>query len=64
MLLMIFSLLAIFPFYYMVVTAFKTNEEFYENTYAPPARWTGDNFVTIVKDHGFVRSLLNTGNFF
>jgi multiple sugar transport system permease protein/raffinose/stachyose/melibiose transport system permease protein len=58
--LIIFSVMAIFPFYYMVITAFKTNDEFYDNIYAPPSSWTFENFNIIVQEHGFARALINS----
>ena len=56
----IFSALAIFPFYFMVVTAFKTNNEYYENLYAPPEDWTLENFGVLIEKHKFIRGFLNS----
>jgi raffinose/stachyose/melibiose transport system permease protein len=58
--LLIFSILALFPFYFMTVTAFKTNNEYYENLYAPPEHWTVENFGVLIEKHKFFRGFLNS----
>lgn len=58
--LIIYSIISIFPFYYIIITAFKTKEEIYSNVYAPPAKWTFANVITLYRDYGFLRSTLNS----
>ena len=58
--LIIYSIISIFPFYYVIVTAFKTKEEIYKNIYAPPAKWTFANVITLYTEYGFLRSTINS----
>jgi len=58
--LIIYSIISIFPFYYIIITAFKTKEEIYSNIYAPPSDWTFANIITLYKEYGFARSTLNS----
>jgi raffinose/stachyose/melibiose transport system permease protein len=58
--LIIYSIISIFPLYYVIVTAFKNQEENYYNIYAPPAKWTFINIITLYKEYGFLRSTLNS----
>ena len=58
--LVIYSIISIFPLYYVIVTAFKNQEENYYNIYAPPAKWTFINIITLYKEYGFLRSTLNS----
>jgi ABC-type glycerol-3-phosphate transport system permease component len=58
---LIFSaIIFLFPFYYMVVTGFKTNQEFYDNTFAPPQEWSLNNMESLVTDHHFIRYFFNS----
>jgi len=52
--LIIFSISAIFPFYYMIITGFKTNNEFYENTFLPPVDWSIENIKSLFFEHNFL----------
>lgn len=58
--LIISSIISIFPFYYVIVTAFKDKQEHYNNIYAPPAKWTFANIITLFTEYGFLRSILNS----
>ncbi len=43
--LLAFSLLAIYPVYYMVITAFKTRQDWLHNQFGLPHQWILDNFA-------------------
>ena len=58
--LIIYSLISIFPFYYVVITTFKSRDEFYINVYAPPENWTLEGVITLYTDYGFGRATLNS----
>ncbi len=58
--LLFFSVISIFPFYFVIVTAFKTDLEFYDNAYAPPAKWVFENITSLVREYGFLKSTLNS----
>lgn len=58
--LIIFSIFSIFPFYYVIITAFKTKNEIYENVFGPPARWTFENVIRLYTEYGFFRSTINS----
>ncbi len=42
----IYAAVLIVPFYYFIVSAFKTNEQIFESPLALPTSWSFDNFVT------------------
>jgi ABC-type glycerol-3-phosphate transport system permease component len=58
--LIIFSIFSIFPFYYVIITAFKTKNEIYENVFGPPAHWTFENVIRLYTEYGFFRSTINS----
>lgn len=51
---------AIFPFYYMIVTAFKSETEFYDNTFGIPIHFTLENLIKIVIEKQFYKYFFNS----
>ncbi|WP_244535211.1 carbohydrate ABC transporter permease [Gracilibacillus kekensis] len=43
--LLVFSLLMIYPLYWLAISSFKTTEEFFRFPYSLPNEWTFDNFT-------------------
>jgi ABC-type glycerol-3-phosphate transport system permease component len=64
-LLVLFSLLCLFPLYYLLVTAFKTRAEYLTNLFGIPLHPLMENFVTVFRGKRFLlwfaNSLLLTG---
>ncbi len=58
--LIVLSISSIFPFYYVIVTAFKTKNEIYENIFGPPVHWTFENVIRLYTEYGFFRSTINS----
>ena len=58
--LIIFSIISIFPFYYVIATAFKTKNEIYENIFGLPRQWTFENVIKLYTEYGFFRSTINS----
>ncbi len=58
--LIISSLVALFPFYYMFITAFKTNAEFYQNPFGLPHSPTLENIYNLIIERQFYRYFFNT----
>ncbi|UCB46759.1 MAG: carbohydrate ABC transporter permease, partial [Spirochaetota bacterium] len=58
--LIVYAIVSIFPLYYVVITTFKSRDEFYTNYYAPPKDWTLEGVIALYKDYGFGRSTLNS----
>ncbi len=56
LLLIIFSVISIFPFYYMIATAFKAKNEIYNNVFGLPQDWTFENVIRLYTEYGFFRS--------
>lgn len=58
--LILLCLIALFPLYFMLSTAFKGRIEFYTNVLGPPAKPTFDNFALVIGRQDFFRWLLNS----
>jgi len=58
--LIIFSIISISPFYYVIATAFKTKNEIYENIFGLPRQWTFENVIKLYTEYGFFRSTINS----
>lgn len=43
-LLTVYGILTLYPFYWLVISAFKTNEEFYSRPFGLPGNWNVENF--------------------
>lgn len=43
-LLTVYGILTLYPFYWLVISAFKTNEEFYSRPFGLPGKWNVENF--------------------
>ncbi|SFL46903.1 raffinose/stachyose/melibiose transport system permease protein [Gracilibacillus orientalis] len=43
--LLVFSFLMIYPLYWLMISGFKSNEEFFASPYALPQEWTFQNFI-------------------
>jgi len=54
------SVIALFPLYFMVVTALKTKMEFAGNLVGLPSHWTLENFELVVGRKGFARWFANS----
>ena len=65
LLLLVFSLLCLFPLYYLFVTAFKTKAEYLTNLFSVPLAPILSNFVTVFRGRRFLlwfaNSLILTG---
>jgi len=65
LLLLLFSLLCLFPLYYLFVTAFKTKAEYLTNLFSVPLAPILSNFVTVFRGRRFLlwfaNSLILTG---
>ncbi|MCK6074171.1 carbohydrate ABC transporter permease [Paenibacillus silvae] len=44
-LLTVYGILTLYPFYWLVLSAFKTNEDFYSRPFGLPAQWNAANFT-------------------
>ncbi|CAI6028230.1 Diacetylchitobiose uptake system permease protein NgcG [Paenibacillus sp. JJ-100] len=44
-LLTVYGILTLYPFYWLVISAFKTNEDFYSRPFGLPAHWNAANFT-------------------
>ncbi len=60
LLLVIASLLCLFPLYYLFVTAFKTKGEYILNIFGPPLQPILDNFITVFRGKRFLLWLVNS----
>lgn len=54
-LLTVYGILTLYPFYWLVISAFKTNEDFYSRPFGLPAQWNAANF-----SHAWESSKLGT----
>jgi ABC-type glycerol-3-phosphate transport system permease component len=52
-------LYAMFPFYYAIVTLFKTDPELFNVDYFP-LRWNWDNYVSVFREQAFGHNILNS----
>lgn len=59
-LLVLFSVICIFPVYYMFVTSFKTEGEYLLNRFSLPLRPVVENFKTVLEGEDFPRWFLNS----
>ena len=51
---------ALYPFYYMFATSFKTVSEFYINPYGLPMSPTIENYWELIMEKNYLRYLFNT----
>lgn len=56
-----FSLLMIYPLYWLMISAFKTNEEFFQHPYSLPKEWTIDNIIRAWDIANLGRAMINSG---
>lgn len=59
-LLAVYSLLTLYPLYWLFVSAFKSNEEFFSNPYGLPSSWSLANIVRAWELAGMGRAMLNS----
>ncbi len=59
-LLLLYSLVALFPLIWLTVSAFKTNFEIETSPFSLPARWMIENFVSALSVSGLSRYFLNS----
>ena len=52
-------LYAMFPFYYAVVTSFKTGPELFSVDYFP-VRWHWDNYIAVFREQSFAHNIFNS----
>lgn len=57
---LIFGLLWLSPFYLMIVNAFKTKLEIFQNTLKPPTEITFDNFTQAFEELAFLQTFMNS----
>jgi raffinose/stachyose/melibiose transport system permease protein len=58
--LILFSLSALVPIYFMGVSAFKSETEYYDNNYGIPIEPTLENFKILIIDREIYRPMINT----
>lgn len=56
----IYAALLVVPFYYFVVSSFKTNEEIFESPLALPGTWDFGNFATAIRQADLVLAVANS----
>ncbi|MCH1627692.1 carbohydrate ABC transporter permease [Ferdinandcohnia quinoae] len=56
----LFSLGMIYPLYWLMISAFKTNEEFFQSPYSLPSSWTFDNIARAWEMANMGRAMLNS----
>ena len=59
-LLVLFSLLCLFPLYYLLVTAFKTRTEYLTTLFGVPLRPIVENFITVFRGKRFLLWFANS----
>ena len=59
-LLVLFSLLCLFPLYWLIVTAFKGKAEYLNNVFGVPLAPVLSNFVTVFRGRRFLLWFLNS----
>ena len=52
-------LYAVFPFYYAIVTSFKTGPELFNVDYFP-VRWHWDNYIAVFREQPFAHNIFNS----
>lgn len=52
-------IVAVFPFYYAILTSFETGTALFEVSYLPQS-WSFDNYVAVMSGRNFLRSTLNS----
>lgn len=58
--LVLFSLLMIYPLYWLLISSFKTNEEFFQHPYSLPQEWTFDNIIRAWDIADMGRAMINS----
>ncbi|GHU70867.1 sugar ABC transporter permease [Clostridia bacterium] len=59
-LLSIWSLVALFPVWILIINAFKTRRNIYANPFWIPETWTAENFVSVIRDGNFFNYFRNS----
>lgn len=59
-LLFIYALLTLYPLYWLFISAFKTNQEFFGRPYDLPISWNFDNFTRAWKVSGMGTAMMNS----
>ena len=59
-LMLVWSLIALFPIWVMIINTFKPKVEIYKNTFGFPKTWIMDNYLAITKDVNFVVNYKNS----
>lgn len=59
LLVMAIVLYAVFPFYYAIVTSFKTGPELFSVDYFP-VRWHWDNYIAVFREQPFAHNIFNS----
>jgi raffinose/stachyose/melibiose transport system permease protein len=54
------ALVWLFPFYLMIVNAFKAKRDIFEDTLGLPENWTWDNFIIAFDQLGFIKAFGNS----
>ncbi|WP_274363816.1 carbohydrate ABC transporter permease [Paenibacillus thermotolerans] len=58
--LLFLTIMALFPIYFMIVTAFKTQNDYVANKFGLPGAFTFDNFGTVFAQDNFIKWFLNS----
>ncbi|MFB5673737.1 carbohydrate ABC transporter permease [Paenibacillus terreus] len=59
-LLTVYGILTLYPFFWLVISSFKTNTEFYERPFALPAQWQFANFINAWESSRLGSSFMNS----
>lgn len=60
LLMILWSLIALFPIWVMIINTFKPKVEIYKNTFGIPKTWILDNYIAITKDVNFAVNYKNS----
>ncbi|MGM1046401.1 MAG: carbohydrate ABC transporter permease [Bacillota bacterium] len=60
LLLLVYSLITLYPLYWLFISAFKTNQDFFNNPYGLPVEWMKENIVRAWDLGNMGRAMLNS----
>ena len=56
----VISLLMVYPLYWLITSAFKTNDEFFSDPYSLPSTWVFENIVRAWEVADLGRAMINS----
>lgn len=60
LLLVVYAVLTLYPLYWLIISAFKTNEDFFRHPYALPQVWMKDNLIRAWELGKMGRAMMNS----